>query len=167
MFYTYFFVYILFFVVLSFVMLLLFKKLFYFRFNLGSYMLNCLTLPFIGFVLYSSFVFLMFSFKILHFSAVSSLPVYFVPNFYFYFFYINILVTLLSLIFCLSYNKNESFLFSIYISLIWVAGMGLFFSDSVTYFFYFYECLLVPSFLILYKFSKTRKSVEAAYLMFF
>jgi len=34
-------------------------------------------------------------------------------------------------------------------------------------FFFAYEMLLVPSFFILYKFAKTRRCVEAAYLMFF
>jgi len=35
------------------------------------------------------------------------------------------------------------------------------------YFFFSYETLLVPSFFILYNFAKTRRCVEAAYLMFF
>jgi NADH-quinone oxidoreductase subunit M len=43
----------------------------------------------------------------------------------------------------------------------------LFFSDSLILFFFAYEMLLVPSFFILYKFAKTRRCVEAAYLMFF
>ena len=34
-------------------------------------------------------------------------------------------------------------------------------------FFFSYETLLIPSFFILYNFAKTRRCVEAAYLMFF
>lgn len=34
-------------------------------------------------------------------------------------------------------------------------------------FFFSYEAFLIPSFLVLYNFAKTRKAVEAAFLMFF
>jgi NADH:ubiquinone oxidoreductase subunit 4 (subunit M) len=54
-----------------------------------------------------------------------------------------------------------------YCQLILLAGYVLFFTDSIILFFLFYEFLLVPSFFILYKFAKTRRAVEAAYLMFF
>lgn len=54
-----------------------------------------------------------------------------------------------------------------YCQLILLAGYVLFFTDSIVLFFLFYEFLLVPSFFILYKFAKTRRCVEAAYLMFF
>jgi hypothetical protein len=48
-----------------------------------------------------------------------------------------------------------------------LAGYVLFFTDSVILFFFSYETLLIPSFFILYNFAKTRRCVEAAYLMFF
>jgi len=54
-----------------------------------------------------------------------------------------------------------------YCKLILLAGYILFFTDSIILFFLAYEILLVPSFFILYKFAKTRRCVEAAYLMFF
>lgn len=43
----------------------------------------------------------------------------------------------------------------------------IFFSNSLILFFLSYEMLLIPSFFILYKFAKTRRCIEAAYLMFF
>lgn len=54
-----------------------------------------------------------------------------------------------------------------YCQVILFAGYFLFFTDSLIIFFFAYEMLLVPSFFILYKFAKTRRCVEAAYLMFF
>jgi NADH-quinone oxidoreductase subunit M len=54
-----------------------------------------------------------------------------------------------------------------YCQIILLAGYMLFFTDSLIIFFFAYEMLLVPSFFILYKFAKTRRCVEAAYLMFF
>lgn len=87
--------------------------------------------------------------------------------YYFPFVYIFILITSLSILFCLSYSVNEIFSFSFYCLIILAAGYSLFFSDSIIFFFFAYEMLLIPSFFILYKFAKTRRSVEAAYLMFF
>ena len=54
-----------------------------------------------------------------------------------------------------------------YCKVILLAGYFLFFTDSLIIFFFAYEMLLVPSFFILYKFAKTRRCIEAAYLMFF
>ena len=54
-----------------------------------------------------------------------------------------------------------------YVSVILMSGYILFFTDSLILFFLSYEMLLVPSFFILYNFAKTRRCVEAAYLMFF
>jgi len=48
-----------------------------------------------------------------------------------------------------------------------MSGYILFFTDSLILFFLAYEMLLIPSFFILYGFAKTRRCVEAAYLMFF
>lgn len=42
----------------------------------------------------------------------------------------------------------------------------MFCTQSALVFFLAYELLLLPSFFILYKFAKSRRSVEAAYLMF-
>lgn len=83
------------------------------------------------------------------------------------FIYIFILITILSILFCLAYSINELIIFTLYCTVILLAGYILFFTDSLILFFFAYEMLLVPSFFILYKFAKTRKCVEAAYLMFF
>ena len=83
------------------------------------------------------------------------------------FIYVFLLVTVLSIVFCLTYNIDELFSFMFYCQVILLAGYVLFFTDSLILFFLAYELLLVPSFFILYKFAKTRRCVEAAYLMFF
>lgn len=87
--------------------------------------------------------------------------------YYFPFIYIFLLITTLSILFCLSYNFNEVITFSFYCVLILISGTFLFFTDSTLLFFLAYEMLLIPSFFILYKFAKTRRCIEAAYLMFF
>ena len=83
------------------------------------------------------------------------------------FIYVFLLVTTLSIVFCLTYNTDELYSFMFYCKVILLAGYMLFFTDSLVLFFLAYEMLLVPSFFILYKFAKTRRAVEAAYLMFF
>jgi len=93
---------------------------------------------------------------------LSNVDIYVFP-----FIYIFLLITVLSLLFCLTYNQNEIVAFVLYTAIILLAGFMLFFTDSLILFFIFYEMLLVPSFFILYKFAKTRRCVEAAYLMFF
>ena len=95
-------------------------------------------------------------------SSLSLIEVYYYP-----FIYVFLIVTVLSIVFCLSYNKDELMSFMFYCQLILLAGYALFFTDSIILFFLAYEMLLVPSFFILYKFAKTRRCVEAAYLMFF
>ena len=87
--------------------------------------------------------------------------------YYFPFIYIFILITILSILFCLAYSINELIIFVFYCTLILIAGYVLFFTNSLILFFFAYEMLLIPSFFILYKFAKTRRCVEAAYLMFF
>ena len=87
--------------------------------------------------------------------------------YYFPFVYIFVLITVLSILFCLSYNTNELVTFTFYCTLILSAGYTMFFTSSLLVFFLAYEMLLIPSFFILYNFAKTRKCVEAAYLMFF
>jgi len=83
------------------------------------------------------------------------------------FIYIFVFITIISLFFCLAYNINELSIFSFYVVIILTAGYLLFFTDSLILFFFSYEALLIPSFFILYNFAKTRRCVEAAYLMFF
>ena len=87
--------------------------------------------------------------------------------YYFPFIYIFIIITILSIIYCLTYSINELNNFIFYTLLILFFGYCLFFTDSLVLFFLAYEMLLVPSFFILYRFAKTRRSIEAAYLMFF
>ena len=83
------------------------------------------------------------------------------------FIYIYIFVTLLTLVYCFAYNRSELFAFQFYIFFILVVGGFLFYVNSLVLFFFAYEAFLIPSFLILYNFAKTRKAVEAAFLMFF
>lgn len=94
--------------------------------------------------------------------SLNLLQVYYYP-----FIYVFLLITILSIVFCLTYNYDELFSFMFYCKIILLAGYVLFFTDSLILFFLAYEMLLVPSFFILYKFAKTRRCVEAAYLMFF
>ena len=96
-----------------------------------------------------------------------SLGLHPVSVYYFPFIYIFVLITVLSVLFCLSYNVNELSTFMFYCLVILCAGYTLFFTSSLLVFFLSYEMLLIPSFFILYNFAKTRKCVEAAYLMFF
>ena len=83
------------------------------------------------------------------------------------FIYVFLLITVLSILFCMTYNTDELFSFMFYCQIILISGYTLFFTDSIILFFFSYEMLLVPSFFILYKFAKTRRCVEASYLMFF
>jgi len=102
--------------------------------------------------------------KLLFSNSVSLqlLDVYLYP-----FIYVFLVVTALSIVFCLTYNSDELSTFMLYCMIILLSGYSLFFTDSMIIFFFSYEMLLVPSFFILYKFAKTRRCVEAAYLMFF
>ena len=97
----------------------------------------------------------------------NSLNLNLISVYYFPFIYIFIIITTLYVLFCLAYNTNEIASFIFYCTTILMAGYLLFFTDSIILFFFAYELLLVPSFFILYNFAKTRRCVEAAYLMFF
>jgi NADH-quinone oxidoreductase subunit M len=99
--------------------------------------------------------------------ATTPLSLHLISIYYFPFVYIFVVVTTLSVLFCMAYNSNELISFMFYILIILVSGYILFFTDSLILFFLAYEMLLVPSFFILYNFAKTRRCVEAAYLMFF
>lgn len=57
--------------------------------------------------------------------------------------------------------------FQFYLVSILITGGLLFYVNSLLMFFFSYEAFLIPSFLVLYNFAKTRKAVEAAFLMFF
>ena len=97
----------------------------------------------------------------------NSLGLNLISVYYFPFLYIFIIITTLSILFCLAYNVNEMVSFIFYCTTVLMAGYLIFFTDSIILFFFAYELLLVPSFFILYNFAKTRRCVEAAYLMFF
>ncbi len=102
-----------------------------------------------------------------YFFLINSLNFNLAYVYYFPFIYIFILITILAIFFCLSYSLNEVIIFALYCTIILLFGYVLFFTDSLILFFLSYEMLLIPSFFILYKFAKTRRCVEAAYLMFF
>jgi NADH-quinone oxidoreductase subunit M len=95
------------------------------------------------------------------------LILYLLSIYIFPFVFIFISITVISIIFCLAYNTAEVAGFMLYCFFILLSGYVLFFCDSLILFFFSYEMLLVPSFFILYNFAKTRRCVEAAYLMFF
>ena len=97
----------------------------------------------------------------------TSLGLHLISLYAFPFIYIFVLITILSILFCLAYNVNELNTFFVYCTAILAAGYTMFFTSSLLVFFFSYEMLLIPSFFILYNFAKTRKCVEAAYLMFF
>jgi len=99
--------------------------------------------------------------------SANALNLNLVQTYYYPFTYVFLLITIMSVIFCLSYNVDELLSFMFYCQVILIAGYALFFTDSLILFFFSYEMLLIPSFFILYKFAKTRRCVEAAYLMFF
>lgn len=83
------------------------------------------------------------------------------------FIFIFIFVTPLTLIYTFLYSKSDIFFFLIFVVFILIIGFGLFYTTSLFYFFIFYESFLLPSFFILYYYSKTRKALEASFLMFF
>lgn len=83
------------------------------------------------------------------------------------FIYIFLLVTSLAVVFCMCYNRKETSAFYSYVAVIFLAGCFFFTTNSIITFFLAYEMFLIPSFFILYRFAKTRRAIEAAYLMFF
>lgn len=96
-----------------------------------------------------------------------TMEINYIEIYYFPFLFIFTLITFVSIVSCLSYNRSEISSFVFYCFVINVAGVGIFLADSVIVFFLAYEILLLPSFFILYRFAKTRRCIEAAYLMFF
>ncbi len=186
------FIYYFFFLFFSYFFIIFFLRLFYvnsiFKFNIYNYLMKT-TLSFFVFfsffsltVLYyifdnfSTFVWINESVTNVSFFENSNYNFLFnfvnlnlnlIQVYYFPFIYIFILITVLSILFCLAYSINELIIFTFYCTIILVSGYILFFTDSIILFFFSYEMLLIPSFFILYKFAKTRRCVEAAYLMFF
>lgn len=59
------------------------------------------------------------------------------------------------------------FIFLNAIFIIFVGGHVMLLANNFFIFFIGYEFLLLPSFVILYKYAKTYRCVEAAYVMFF
>lgn len=173
------------FIVLYFLRFYYFNSIF--KINIASFLFKNL-LTFFIFIILISFIFIykLFTFNLTFYLSIdvlgtiqfenlsfnqlsqnSFLGVNLLQVYYFPFIYIFLFVTLLSIFFCLSYNTNEFSIFVFYCTVILIAGYVLFFTDSLLIFFFAYEMLLVPSFFILYKFAKTRRCIEAAYLMFF
>nr|ACX30996.1 NADH dehydrogenase subunit 4 [Moneuplotes crassus] len=83
------------------------------------------------------------------------------------FIYIYVFISLVTLLICFAYNRAELLTFQFYLIIIFITGSLLFYVNSLFMFFISYEAFLLPSFLVLYNFAKTRKAVEAAFLMFF
>ena len=81
--------------------------------------------------------------------------------------YTFIIVITLSFINCLSYHHDELRSFVFFLKLITISGFIVFTSNSMILFFLAYEALLIPSFMVLYRFAKSRRCIEAAYAMFF
>ncbi len=149
----------------------LFFYLFNIFLNLDSNVFNFkLSFNYIIIVLIYTLIFIFFNlYKMYTTSLTINVVLIYNLNYFYYFpfLFIFVLITLISIIFCLNYNNSELGLFLVYVSFIVFSGYNLFITNSILMFFLFYEFLLIPSFFILYIFSKTRRSVEAAYLMFF
>ncbi len=186
------FIYYIFFLFIIFFFLIFFLRLFYLnlinKFSIYNYILK-LSLSFFIFFFFLSFLTLYYIFDFFssfflitnndfNFFFYDNLSYNYLFNlntinlnliyvYYFPFIYIFIIITILSILFCLAYSINELIIFIFYCFLILIFGYVLFFTDSLILFFLSYEMLLIPSFFILYKFAKTRRCVEAAYLMFF
>lgn len=187
------FIYYVIFLFLSFISILFFFRLFYMNLFYRIELISTLIRYVLGFFVFFSFFSLSILYYIMDFFS-NFQTVYFYNNlnvfifdyysfdyiissnalnlnlisvYYFPFIYIFVVITTLSVLFCLAYNTNEIASFMFYCTIILMAGYLLFFSDSIILFFFAYEMLLVPSFFILYNFAKTRRCVEAAYLMFF
>ncbi len=187
------FIYYVIFLFLSFISILFFFRLFYMNLFYKIELISSLIRYVLGFFIFFSFFSLTVLYYIMDFFSTFQ-TIYFYNNvnififdyysfdyivssnalnlnlisvYYFPFIYIFVIITTLSVLFCLAYNTNEIASFMFYCTVILMAGYLLFFSDSIILFFFAYEMLLVPSFFILYNFAKTRRCVEAAYLMFF
>jgi len=117
--------------------------------------------------IYYNFYTLQISSILTKFICSNSLTLNLIDVYAYPFIYVFLLITILSILFCMTYNTDELFSFMFYCQVILISGYTLFFTDSTILFFLSYEMLLVPSFFILYKFAKTRRCVEASYLMFF
>ena len=70
------------------------------------------------------------------FFILNSLNLNLYQTYYYPFIYIFLLITLLSIIFCLSYNIDEFMIFMFYTQVILLAGYVLFFTNSLILFFF-------------------------------
>ncbi len=141
----------------------------FFSFTVSLYFLKIKYIMYIICILYFKIVLIFSLYRVYSFNLINmfnSLD-YFYFSYYFPFLLIFVLITSISLVFCLNYNFYELNYFITYCFFIIFFGFNLILTNSILLFFFYYECLLLPSFFILYIFSKTRRSVEAAYLMFF
>ena len=103
----------------------------------------------------------------LYFSISAVLGEFSFVLYYWPFLFIYLLITLLTVVYCFAYNYRELQLFQTYVYFILLVGGFLFWVNSLLLFFLAYEAFLIPSFLVLYNFAKTRKATEASFLMFF
>ena len=81
--------------------------------------------------------------------------------------YAFVLITLISLIFTIIFFNYTVYHYSFFVLIIYVSTYILLFTNNLIIFLISYECLLFPSFYILYKFAKTYNCLEAAYVMLF
>jgi len=89
-----------------------------------STMVVCGSVSYIGSYVYDSFV------------PTVSLNINLVQVYTYPFIYVFLLITVLSIIFCMSYNTDELMSFMLYCQVILAAGYTLFFTDSIILFFF-------------------------------
>ena len=70
----------------------------------------------------------------------SALNLNLIQVYYYPFIYVFLLITVLSIIFCLSYNQDELFAFMFFCIIILVSGYTLFFTDSLIIFSFHMKC---------------------------
>src|SRR6056300_1312360 len=112
---------------LSFILYLFFVMFLSLNLLLNYYQDLCL----VNFDLLDSLNTYIFSITHQNFFNINSVSLNLVQVYYYPFIYVFILVTLLSVIFCLSYNKDEFMTFIFYCKLILASGYILFFTDSI------------------------------------
>lgn len=118
---------------------------------------------FFTFIFFSTFFFLFWSYSDYFSFANFSTSL----NVFWPFIFIFLLVTPLTLLYTFFYSKSDLLFFFFFCWFIFFSGLIIFFINSLIFFFLLYESFLIPSFLVLYNYAKTRKAVEAAFLMFF
>jgi hypothetical protein len=81
------------------------------------------------------------------FVSITPLSLDLTQVYYYPFVYVFMLITILSILFCLSYNKDELMSFMFYCQLILASGYTIFFTDSIILFFWLMKCYLYHHFL--------------------